>query len=253
MLVTNTSSFSQDILQQGFEGLIGLGPNTGSVILDKLDNDSGNSVLNRIFSQNSTAANFLTLLLDRELPPGNNESFTGQLSISEILPGYEAIINMPKLEVDKVHKLTDEDQHWQAYTDANGIIGPDGKPIAVDSIVPSAPDDQLVAVFDSGYTLPQVPRYLSDAIYGCVQGAEYNENSGVWTVPCNQEINVSFMFGGQEYPIHPLDVASSDFNMLDATGNPVCVGTVCVDVPCASLACSFGTVPTHYVCIQPPR
>ena len=87
---------------------------------------------------------------------------------------------MPKLEVDKVHKLTDADQHWQAYTDANGIIGPDGQPISVKSIVPSAPKGQLVAVFDSGYTLPQVPRTLSDAIYGRVQGAAYNEDSGVW-------------------------------------------------------------------------
>ena len=94
--------------------------------------------------------------------------------------------------------------------------------------VPSAPDNQLVAVFDSGFTLPQVPRYLADAIYGCVQGAAYDTHSGVWTVPCNQEINVSFMFGGQEFPIHPLDVASSDFNMVDATGTPVCVGVVSV-------------------------
>lgn len=107
------------------------------------------------------------------------------------------------------------------------MIGPDGKPIDYDSIVPSAPDDQLVAVFDSGFTLPQVPRSMSDAIYGCVQGAEYSSTSGVWTVPCDQEINVSFFFGGQEYPIHPLDVSSSDFNMVDSSGSPVCVGTVC--------------------------
>jgi hypothetical protein len=226
LLVANTSSFSVDIKSQGFEGLIGLGPNTGSVILDKLnDDEAGNSVLNRIFSQNTTSANYLTVLLDRQLPNGSNASFPGQLSISEVISGYEAITSQTKLEVDKVHKLTDADQHWQAYTDANGVIGPDGKPIGVNSIVPSAPDDQLVAVFDSGFTLPQVPRYLADAIYGCVQGAAYDTHSGVWTVPCNQEINVSFMFGGQEFPIHPLDVASSDFNMVDATGTPVCVGT----------------------------
>lgn len=224
VLVSNTSSFSTNISSAGYEGLIGLGPNTGSVILDKLGDDSGDSVLNRIFSQNTTTANFLSLLLDRQ--HGGNQSFTGQLTISEVVPGFEAILNTTKLEVDKVHKLTDADQHWQAYTDANGMIGPDGKVISVDSIVPSAPDNQLVAVFDSGYTLPQVPRSMSDAIYGCVQGAVYSEASGVWTVPCSQEINLSFMFGGQEIPIHPLDVASSDFNMVDATGAPVCVGTV---------------------------
>lgn len=226
MLVNDTSSFSLDIKSQGFEGLIGLGPNTGSVILDKLDDDTGNSVLNRIFSQNTTSANYLTLLLGRDSPA--NQTFTGQLTISEIVPGFEQIQNMPKLTVETVHKLTDEDQHWQVYTDAFGVIGPDGQPINVDSIVPKSPDNQLVAVFDSGYTLPQVPRAMSDAIYGRVQGAEYNEQLGVWTVPCSQYLSLTFKFGGQEYPIHPLDLVSSDFNVVDSTGNPACVGTVSI-------------------------
>lgn len=231
MLVKNTSSFSLDIKSQGFEGLIGLGPNTGSVILDKLDNDSGNSVLNRIFSQNTTSANYLTVLLGRQSPV--NQTFTGQLTISEVVPGFENITNMPKLEVDKVHKLTDADQHWQTYTDASGVIGPDGQPIKIESIVPSAPDDRLVVVFDSGYTLPQVPRALSDAIYGRVQGAVYDENLSAWTVPCTQLINLSFKFGGIEIPIHPLDVSSSDFNVVDATGKPVCLGTVSATYFCS--------------------
>ena len=42
-------------------------------------------------------------------------------------------------------------QHWQALTDKDdGIIGPDGQPIQVGSIVPKAPDGEYVAVFDSG-------------------------------------------------------------------------------------------------------
>lgn len=224
VLVKNTSSFSLDIKSQGFEGLIGLGPNTGSVILDKVDDDTGNSVLNRIFSQNTTSSNYLTLLLGRE--SSANQTFTGQLTISELVPGFESVTSMPKITIETVHKLTDEDQHWQIYTDVHGVIGPDGEPIDVDSIVPKSPDNQLVVVLDSGYTLPQVPRAMSDAIYGRVQGAEYNENLGVWTVPCTQLLNISFKFGGQNYPIHPLDTVSSDFNVVDSTGNPVCVGTV---------------------------
>jgi hypothetical protein len=43
------------------------------------------------------------------------------------------------------------DQHWQIFTDKDdGIIGPDGQPLKVDSIVPGCPDGQLVAVIDSG-------------------------------------------------------------------------------------------------------
>jgi hypothetical protein len=248
VLVTDTSSFSLDIKAQGFEGLIGLGPNTGSVILDKIDDDTGNSVLNRMFSQNTTTANYLTLLLGRE--SSVNQSFTGQLTISEIVPGFEAVQSMPKLTVESVHKLTDEDQHWQTYTDAFGVIGPDGQPISVDSIVPKSPDNQLVAVFDSGYTLPQVPRAMSDAIYGRVQGAQYNEQMGVWTVPCTQLINLSFKFGGVEYPIHPLDTVSSDFNMVDATGNPICVGTVS-RINALLAPSNVPLVSTHHIRFQP--
>ncbi|RDX50356.1 aspartic peptidase A1 [Lentinus brumalis] len=223
LLVQDTSSFSVDIKSQGYEGLIGLGPNTGSVIRDEVDDASGGSVLDRIFSQNTTSANFLTILLDRDGDPASPP--TGQLTISEYLPQYTNISGMPKLPVTKVHRLTNEDQHWQVLTDVNGVIGPDGQPIQIESIVPSAPDGQLVAVFDSGFTLPQVPRAMADAIYGRVQGAEYNSVSEVWTIPCDQYLNISFKFGGIEYPIHPLDVSSSDFNMVDSTGNTVCVGT----------------------------
>ena len=154
MLVQDTSTFSVNISSQGYEGLIGLGPNTGSVIRDKIDDASGDSVLDRIFSQNTTSANYLTVLLNRLGDP--TSPATGQLTISETLPQYPNISSMPKLPVTKVHKLTDEDQHWQVLTDVNGVLGPDGQPIVTKSIVPKSPDGQLVAVFDSGFTLPQV-------------------------------------------------------------------------------------------------
>jgi hypothetical protein len=50
-------------------------------------------------------------------------------------------------------KLDILDQHWQALTDNDGIIGPDGNSIRVKSIVPNAPKGQFVAVIDSGYVL----------------------------------------------------------------------------------------------------
>lgn len=65
---------------------------------------------------------------------------------------------MPKLDVDTVNRLLSSDQHWQALTDKNnGVIGPDGNPITVDSIVPGAPKGQFVAVFDSGFTFRCTP------------------------------------------------------------------------------------------------
>jgi len=170
VLVTNTSSFSTDITAQGYQGLIGklfarvplilrsdlsglgLGPNSGSVIRKKMGDASGDSMLNRIFQQNLTTQNYITFLLDRKNDPG--ESFTGQLTISETVSGFENITSQSKMNVEKVPGLTDADQHFQILSDKDkSIIGPDGNIIQTDSIVPKAPDGQLVAVFDSGMQL----------------------------------------------------------------------------------------------------
>jgi len=224
LLVTNTSSFSTDITAQGYWGLVGLGPNDGSVVRKKVGDASGDSMLNRIFQQNKTTQNYITFLLDRQ--GDSTESFTGQITISEPVAGLENINSQPKISVETVLGLTSADQHWQILSDKDkGVIGPDGQIIKTSSIVPKAPDGQLVAVFDSGFTFPQVSRAMSDSIYGCVQGAQYDTKQQLWLVPCDQMLNISFNFGGANYPIHPLDTVSADFNMTDSSGNSICIGT----------------------------
>ncbi|KAG2344494.1 acid protease [Suillus weaverae] len=223
LLVTNVSSFSTNIHAEGYDGLIGLGPNSGSSIYKKLSGNSGNNPINRIFEQ-SSSNDYITMMLSRKGDPGSNTA--GQFTIGEIVPGFENIIKMPQLSIEKVYKVTNVDQHWQIVTDKNiGIIGPDGQPIRYSSIAPKAPDGTIVGVLDSGFTLPQVPRTVSDAIYGRVQGAEWSASNGAWLVPCGQLINVTFNFGGVSYPIHPLDVSSSDFGVTFSNGNPACLGT----------------------------
>ncbi|KAG2155771.1 aspartic peptidase domain-containing protein [Suillus bovinus] len=225
LLVTNVSSFSTNIHAEGYDGLIGLGPNSGSSIYKKLNGNSGNNPINRIFEQSSSSSNdYITMMLSRKGDPGSN--ITGQFTIGEIVPGFENITNMPHLSIEKVYRVTNIDQHWQIVTDKNnGIIGPDGQPIKYSSIAPKAPDGTIVGVLDSGFTLPQVPRTVSDAIYGRVQGAEWSVADQAWLVPCGQLINVTFNFGGVSYPIHPLDVSSSDFGVTFSNGNPACLGT----------------------------
>ncbi|KAJ6504585.1 aspartic peptidase A1 [Mycena vitilis] len=218
--VANSSSFSSDA---AFDGLIGLGPNEGSAIMAKLDGDAGDTMLNRIFQQNKTTDNYITFMLDRKNDPG--EAFTGEFTIGEPVTGYENITSQTKLNVETVHKLLDDQQHWQALTDKDKtVIGPDGNVIDIDSIVPKAPDGQMVAVFDSGFTFSQVPRDMADAIYGRVQGAVYDSTNEWWTVPCGQMINLTFNFGGMAFPIHPLDVVDDNFKILDKSGNHVCIG-----------------------------
>jgi hypothetical protein len=137
-------------------GVIGLGPNDGSNIFrDMGKSPAGNTILNSLFLQNVLTPNIFTILLGRSDDP--SDMFPGDLTIGEILPGYEDIDNQPKLNVSKASGT----QHFQALLDENGIIGPDGNPIPVRSGVKTVKNkNQAMVIFDSGYTLPQVPKYV---------------------------------------------------------------------------------------------
>lgn len=224
LYVSDTSTFTNDIRSQGYYGLLGLGPNSGSVIRKKIKKDSrGDTMLAHIFENHSLTDNYISFLLDRKGVP--DPPFKGQITISELVPGFENITSMPKNDVDEVNRLLKADQHWQIFTDKdNGIIGPDGQPLKVDSIVPGCPDGQLVAVIDSGFTFSQVPRDISDQIYGRVKNAFYDTKEEFWMIPCEQELNITFNFGGKSYPVHPLDTVDNNFNRVDSMGNPICLG-----------------------------
>jgi len=216
-----------------------LGFNSGSYIYKALGkSSSGESFIQRIFEQGNTANNYISFILGRGGASG--QFVQGYFSIAETLPGFENITSMPKFDVETVSRLLPAgQQHWQALTNKNdGIIGPDGNPIQVPSIVPKAPHGQYVAVFDSGFTLTQLPRTISDAIYGRVQGAIFDTKNQWWTVPCGQYLNVSFNFGGQNYPIHPLDLVDDNLNLVDSTGQKICLGAY---QPITSAFSIFGT------------
>ncbi|KAI0270005.1 acid protease [Gloeopeniophorella convolvens] len=221
ILVTDTSTFSSALSSNNIQGLMGLGPNAGSVVESTVGNSTGDSPLFRVFAQNKTTQNFISFQLDRKGDP--TDSVTGQITISEVISGFENITSQPKLNIKDAPVIDANGQHWAVLSD--GVIGPDGQSIDIESIVPHVSDGKLVAVFDTGFTLSQVPRKLSDAIYGRVQGANYSVEDGYWTLPCDQELNLTFKFGGQTYPVHPLDVSTSDLGYTDASGNTRCVGS----------------------------
>ncbi|KAG8881980.1 hypothetical protein FRB97_008848 [Tulasnella sp. 331] len=215
-------------------GLIGLGPTAVSVVLQDLLSVAGAPPMNNIFTQNSTSQNYITFYLSRNDDPADTTA--GQMSISEPLPGYESILQQAKLPV----ALTDAGEisnkypeHWKTYTDPNGILGPDGQPINIQSQVTGAYPDTLVAVFDSGFTFPQVPTAMSDAIYGNVEGAVWNDTfvtpGGSWLVPCAHELNLTFVFGGQKIFVHPFDVSVTGAEIGNpepdpVNGQPMCIG-----------------------------
>jgi len=113
--------------------------------------------------------------------------------------------------------------------DPNGIIGPDGKAIPTNSNASKAPahdQHQLQVTFDTGFSLPQLPESVVNAIYSGAKGAQLVNvpafNGYVWIVDCEAEINVTFKIGGQSIPIHPLDVTRQ---MEGVNGDSFCYGT----------------------------
>jgi hypothetical protein len=71
----------------------------------------------------------------------------------------------------------------------------------------------LTVVLDSGFSLPQVPRAVADALYSRFHGAEFVSVTGIgptYILPCDAEVNATFLFGGHRYPMHPLDMTMYD-------------------------------------------
>ncbi|KZP27564.1 acid protease [Athelia psychrophila] len=191
-------------------GIIGLGPFSTSNIVGALTTKTttttilGLPPLDNIFRQNTTTPNFLTVLLGRAEDPDNN--YPGDLTIMEVLPGYEGILDQPKLPVTAAQH---GGQHWSALLDADGLVGPDGEPIAVKTRVGATKNKkQLTVMFDTGFTYPQVTASMAEAIYGRFTGSKLENITDlgeVWTLPCDAEVNITLKFGGQSIPIHPLD------------------------------------------------
>ena len=88
-----------------------------------------------------------------------SDIFPGELTVGELVEGYENITSQPQLNVTQVSISERGDQHWQLSVDDDGVIGPDGKPIDIDtSVKQTSNKGQVTAVLDTGFSLPQVPK-----------------------------------------------------------------------------------------------
>ncbi|KAI0315897.1 aspartic peptidase domain-containing protein [Amylostereum chailletii] len=198
------------------QGVIGLGPNSGSSIHSSLKGDSsGDTVIDRIFRQNTSTPNFISVLLGRSDDP--DDRYPGDITVGEVLSGYDAISAQPHLPVTLLSGFNAGNQHWQVLLDEDGIIGPDGQPVNFTT----GNKKQATAIFDTGFSFPQVPRAVANAFYARLEGAKFDSDAGYWSLPCDVEANITFKLGGQAYPIHPLDS-----NYVDHTenGKDFCAG-----------------------------
>ncbi|KAF8548753.1 acid protease [Imleria badia] len=202
-------------------GLIGLGPCSGSYVRASGDSAAANPPLDRIFTSNDSVSPLIAILLQRSDDP--DEPYPGDLAVGEVFPDYKDILNQPRLPATP-------SQHWQTLLDVNGIIGPNGKQIEIKTQVAGAKTPNATVVFDTGFTFPQVSPSIANALYGEIPGAVLRNVSGfgeIWVLPCDQEVTATFLFGGVEFPIHPLDLNFDldGLDMRDSNGDPMCLGS----------------------------
>ncbi|KAI0663518.1 acid protease [Cubamyces menziesii] len=203
-------------------GIIGFGPGGASEVQSVLGQGAGDPVLDRIFRQNTSTPNFITILLGRAGDP--TDTFVGDFTVGEVVEPFGNVTTQPRLPVTQMAHRSG--QHWTALLDENGIIGPDGQRI---NTTKSSTGNRYGVMFDSGFTFPQVTKGIANAIYARVPGAKFttvtNAPGEMWTVPCSTELNVTFVFAGVQFPVHPLDTVTNAFyGPPDENGNPTCVG-----------------------------
>ncbi|KDQ58212.1 hypothetical protein JAAARDRAFT_35033 [Jaapia argillacea MUCL 33604] len=222
---TFISAPGSSAVTSGDKGLLGLGPpglSTVATTLGELEswgvvNSTYNpaSFLDNVFTIYPKEPNFITVQLSRDSDLGVTAG--GVFTIGEIGPGLDAINQSPML---KVAQISDTSPEWTIAMDGIVVNGTtyNGHSIFVNPTVGSG---QTIALLDTGNSLSQVPTYYANAIYSNVDGAQLSWMG--WQVPCESKIEVSFIFGGQTFAIHPLD-ATYIVDIVDGSNETICLG-----------------------------
>lgn len=73
-------------------------------------------------------------------------------------------------------------------------------------------------------------RSVLNVVYKDIEGAEFRNVSGrqLYTLPCGQEFNLTFIFGGQKYPIRASDsnLSGSLLGLAKEDEDEICFGAV---------------------------
>ncbi|TCD69512.1 hypothetical protein EIP91_007442 [Steccherinum ochraceum] len=206
--VHNATSFGA-IFKNGIYGILGLSFDQGSSIFSeiflgsKTNSTVGRTFLSNIFAQNASAPNMFSVQLGRTDDTDGPQE--GIFTIGEYDENYLAIADQPKLPRTpaQLEQLTTLPR-WSVQMDGMKVNGQYFQ--FNQSSVPEAAPGKTVSVLDTGFTFSQIPAAAVDFIYQAIPGAVFNASSGIYTVPCENTANLVFEFGGQEFPIDPLDI-----------------------------------------------
>ncbi|KAI0633780.1 aspartic peptidase domain-containing protein [Trametes polyzona] len=156
----------------------------------------GRSFITNLFAQNASLPNNFDIQLGRTTRM--DEVANGTFIISGHSSTFGDVTEAPKLP--RVGST-----RWTVVMDEMRIDGerfPFNK-----SSVTGAPEGKVAALLDTGFSAPPLPPAAVDAIYKSIPGAVYWATGGAYVVPCNSSTMLSFVFDGQEFAVHPLDLA----------------------------------------------
>ncbi|KDQ57373.1 hypothetical protein JAAARDRAFT_36005 [Jaapia argillacea MUCL 33604] len=198
-------------------GILGVAPTTGSQVAHTLKNTSynGRTFLDNAFMMYPEEPNYITFMLSRDPVYGTTSG--GTFTIGEVATEFAAITNTPQRKV----LSTTSFPRWATTMD--GIIV-NGKTYSGHSKFNSTfvSAGQTIALLDSGTSYALAPRFYADAIFKDVPGAVFNMTQSMYTVPCDTKVNVSFVFGKDEYPVNPIDIVS--VTHVSNSGDLTCSG-----------------------------
>ncbi|KAJ7624491.1 aspartic peptidase domain-containing protein [Roridomyces roridus] len=174
------------VLELGLDGTLGIGPvGTFSPIAQGLTD-----------ARMDPSNNFFAVSLSRT----GDQQGTADVSftINEIDPTYSAIANTQPIPL---------------FPSNTGVW-------SIPSSVPGTSPGTTVFQLDTGTPTAAMSQQLLDAIYSQIPGSIFLQDQEMWTVPCNSTSILSLQIGGQEFPIHPLDL--SDIMTLTESNTVVC-------------------------------
>ncbi|KAI0666611.1 aspartic peptidase domain-containing protein [Trametes maxima] len=190
-------------IASGIDGYLGMSFDVSSIfgtIQQSWGNQSastlGRSFITNLFAQNESLPNSFDLQLGRI--DTMDAAGTGTFTISEHSSEFGDVTDAPKLPRVAAGR-------WSVVMDEMRI---NGERFSFNkSSVPGVPEGKVAALLDSGFSLPPLPPAAVDAIYTSIPGSVFYRTQGAYLVPCNSSTMLSFVFGGQEFAVHPLDLA----------------------------------------------
>ncbi|KAI0823317.1 acid protease [Trametes gibbosa] len=174
----------------------------------------GNTPMPALFAQDTTLSHNFDVQLARasEL----DTTAPGLFIIGTHDPDFASVTDAPHLPI-----VTSD--HWSLVMDAMKI---NGKVFSFNtSRIAGVPVGKVAAALDTGFSLPPLPAPAVDAIYSDIPGAAFDERGQQWFVPCDASTNVSFVFAGQEFFVHPLDLTYPVTGSIGGVQRTVCVNT----------------------------